>query len=90
MAVIGPDGRATPPSEWFEREGFGRLPALLYVNETGRSVFNTDAVVERQRMLNATGLVLDRAYEKGWSYQRYARTKAIERNRRRAPSPGSR
>ena len=81
--VIGPDGKATTPAQWFEQEGFSRVPALLYVNETGEAVFKTDAVVERQRMLNATGLVLDRAYEKGWSYQRYARTKAIERNRRR-------
>ena len=32
-------------------------------------------------MLNATNLVLERAYEKGWHYQRFARTKAIERNR---------
>ena len=40
----------------------------------------TDAVLERQRMLNACGLVLERAYEKGWSYQRYARSRALERS----------
>lgn len=83
--ILGPDGKPTTAAKWFEREDFSRLPALLYVNETGQAVFKTDAVIERQRMLNASGLVLDRAYEKGWSYQRYARTKAIERNRRRDP-----
>lgn len=78
--LVQPDGQITTPAAWFNDLGFSRTPALLYFNETGQAVFSTDAVVERQRMLNATGLVLDRAYERGWSYQRYARTKAIERN----------
>lgn len=78
--VVGPDGEATTPARWYEREGFSRLPALLYADESGATVFKTDALVERQRMLNATGLVLERAYEKGWSYQRFARSKAIERS----------
>ena len=78
--LMRPDGQIATPAAWFDESGFSRTPALLYFNETGQAVFRTDAVVERKRMLNATGLVLDRAYEKGWSYQRYARTKAIERN----------
>ncbi len=78
--VIGPDGEATTPARWYAREGFSRLPALLYADESGKTVFKTDALVERQRMLNATGLVLERAYEKGWSYQRFARSKAIQRS----------
>ena len=82
--LIAPDGRPTTPAQWYAQEDFSRLPALLYVSETGQTAFKTDALVERQRMLNATGLVLDRAYEKGWSYQRYARNKAIERNRQAA------
>lgn len=76
-----PGGGAGTPAGWFADAGFSRVPALLFVNETGDRVFATDALVERQRMLNSMGLVLDRAYEQGWSYQRYARTKAIERNR---------
>ncbi len=78
--VQAPDGRRTTPAQWFAQAGFSRLPALLYYDEAGRQVFETDALVERQRMLNATGRVLERAYEKGWSYQRFARSKAIERN----------
>jgi hypothetical protein len=30
-------------------------------------------------MMNAMSLVLERAYEKGWTYQKMARTKASER-----------
>ena len=30
-------------------------------------------------MLNSIGFVLDRAYEKQWTYQRYARSRAIAR-----------
>ncbi len=78
--VVGPDGRPTTGAAWFAREEFSRLPALLYTDEAGKTVFKTDAVLERQRMLNACGLVLERAYEKGWSYQRFARSRALERN----------
>ena len=78
--VVGPDGRPTNGAAWFAREEFTRLPALLYADEAGQTVFKTDAVLERQRMLNACGLVLERAYEKGWSYQRYARSRALERS----------
>lgn len=78
--VLAPDGRPTTPSAWYAAEGFSRVPALLYADEHGRTVFKTDAVVERQRMLNASGLVLERAYEKGWSYQRFARSRAIARS----------
>lgn len=80
--VLAPDGSVTTPAQWFGKEGFTRQPALLFVSEGGETVLRVDAVVERQRMLNAAGLVLERAYEKGWSYQRFARSKAIERNRR--------
>ena len=31
-------------------------------------------------MLNMSGLVLDKKYLDGWSYQRYARSKTIARN----------
>ncbi len=78
--VLGPDGRATTGAAWFAREEFSRVPALLYADEAGQTVFKTDAVLERQRMLNACGLVLERAYERGWSYQRFARSRALERS----------
>lgn len=44
-------------------------------------MFKTDALVERKHMLDTTGLVLKSAYERGWSYQRFAPSKAIQRNR---------
>lgn len=78
--VIAPDGARTTSADWFASTDFSRLPALLYVSESGETVFKTGTLVERQRMLDATGLVLERAYAKGWSYQRFARSRAIRRN----------
>ncbi|MGB5652072.1 MAG: hypothetical protein WBM59_18480, partial [Sedimenticolaceae bacterium] len=71
----------TTPAKWFADAGFSDVPAFLYVDENGNTVLRNDAVAERQRLLNMSGLVLDKKYLDGWSYQRYARSKAIERNR---------
>lgn len=78
--VLDPRGDRVTPASWFERTGFSRLPALLFFDEAGNQVLDTDAVVLRQRMLNSLSYVLERAYEKRWTYQRFARSKAIERN----------
>jgi len=78
--VATPDGARLTPSAWFERADFSRLPALLFFDANGKEVLKTDALVLRQRMLNSLNFVLERAYEKGWSYQRFARTKALERS----------
>ena len=77
--VIGPDGTPTTPAEWWSATPFARLPALMFFEENGRQVLQTDALVGRQRMLNSVNYVLQRAYEKDWSYQRFARTTAIEK-----------
>lgn len=75
--VIAPDGSRLTPAAWFARTGFSRVPALLLFDEQGRRVLQTDALVLRQRMINALHYVLERAYDKGWSYQRFARARAI-------------
>ncbi len=80
--IQSPDGARTTPAAWFAAEGFSRVPALLFVDEQGEAVLRNDALTERRRMMNMMGLVLEKKYAEGWSYQRYARTKAIERNRR--------
>jgi thioredoxin-related protein len=79
--VVAPDGRVTTAAKWFTDAAFSRVPAMLYVDEQGNTVFSNDAVTERNRFLNMSGLVLDKKYLDGWSYQRYARSKAIERLR---------
>lgn len=80
-SVLAPDGQRTTPAKWYVAEGFTQVPALLFVDETGNAVLRNDAVTEGNRLLNMSGLVLDKKYLEGWSYQRYARNKAIERNR---------
>lgn len=77
--IMGLDGKHITPAKWFENEDFSHVPAMVFYNEKGLQILKTDALVSKQRMMNAMSLVLERAYEKGWSYQKMARTKAIER-----------
>jgi thioredoxin-related protein len=78
--ILAPDGKRVTPASWFKQTSFSRLPALMFFNEKGRNVLDTDALVRRQRMINSLNFVLERAYEKGWTYQRFARSKSIERS----------
>lgn len=77
--ILAPDGNRTTPASWFGNTAFSRVPALVFFDENGNEVLKTDALVKRQRMLNSMFYVLERAYKKDWSYQRFARSKAIER-----------
>ena len=82
--VLAPDGQKLTPAQWWDKTGLDRLPALLFFNETGEEVLNTDALVRKGRMMNSLNFTLERAYEKGWTYQRFARTKSIERAQKAA------
>lgn len=84
--IRAPNGRRTTPAKWFKRLEFSRLPALVLFNENGEKVLETDALVKRQRMMNSLNFVLERAYEKDWTYQRFARAKGIERNMKKTAS----
>ncbi len=77
--LITPDGFRKTPAEWYREKRLSRVPALLFYTKNGTEVLVTDELVQKQRMINSVGFVLDEAYKKGWTYQRYARTKAIER-----------
>jgi thioredoxin-related protein len=83
--VVAPDGVRTTPAAWFNQTAFSRLPALVFFDEKGNEVLKTDALVRRARMLNSLNFVLQRAYEKGWTYQRFARTSAIEKLHKQQP-----
>jgi thioredoxin-related protein len=78
--VRHPNGHLTNPAAWYKSTDFSRLPALVFFDEKGRKVLETDALVKHQRMMNAINYVLERAYKKDWTYQRFSRNKAIERN----------
>lgn len=77
--VLTPDGGRTTPRAWYQTLGFTELPALVFFDEGGRRVLSTDALVLAHRMHNSIGFVADRAYEQGWTYQRYARSQALKR-----------
>lgn len=78
--VLLPNGARMTPAGWFKQTNFSRVPALLFFDEKGNNVLETDALVRRQRMMNSVNFVLERAYEKDWTYQRFARSKGIERS----------
>ena len=77
--VLAPDGSKLNPADWYAQSGLDRVPALVLFNESGEEVLSTDALVLKGRMMNSLNFTLERAYEKGWTYQRFARTKGIER-----------
>jgi thioredoxin-related protein len=79
--ILAPDGRKATPAQWYEQNDFTQTPAILFFDENGNKVLETDALVLSQRMMNTMNYVLEKAYEKGWTYQRFARSKAIERLR---------
>ena len=86
--LIAPDGTQTTPTSWYDRTEFTRVPALLFFDEKGNEVLRTDTLVLGQRMMNSLNYVLERAYKKGWTYQRFARSKGIERNREKQKRNG--
>lgn len=77
--LISPNGDKSTPKKWFNETGMQQLPAMLFFNESGNEVLRTDAMVLNQRMDNSLNYVLEKAYEMGWTYQRFARTKSIQR-----------
>jgi thioredoxin-related protein len=84
--VMAPNGKRVTPAAWYKQTGFTRVPALMFFDEKGNRALETDALVQHNRMMNSLNYMLERAYEKDWTYQRFARSKAIERNRRKQDS----
>lgn len=82
--VLTPSGERTRPAQWYQRLGFTQLPALVFFDEAGQRVLATDALVLQSRMQNSLGFVAERAYARGWNYQRYARSQALKK----ATEPG--
>jgi len=81
--VITPQGKRATAASWYKQTGFSRVPALLFFDEKGNEVLSTDALVMRQRMQNSLSFMTERAYEKGWTYQRQARANAIKRSQQK-------
>jgi thioredoxin-related protein len=84
--ILSPQGERVTPADWYGQTEFTRLPALLFFDNSGRQVLQTDALVLQQRMMNSLNYVDQGAYDKGWTYQRFAREQALERMRRQQGS----
>lgn len=78
--VLTPAGERTTPAAWAAQQGFTEYPALVFFEEGGRQVLETDALVLNSRMLNSLGFVTERAYDKNWTYQRFARSRALAKS----------
>lgn len=77
--VLTPGGSKTTPAKWFQKTGMSSQPAFLYFNEKGEESLRIDALVMQSRMSNSLNYMLERAYEKDWTYQRFARYQARKR-----------
>ncbi|MDX1345310.1 MAG: thioredoxin fold domain-containing protein [Sedimenticolaceae bacterium] len=75
-----PDGTTTTPATFYADSDLSRVPALMFYDESGKKALETDALVLESRMMNSINYTLDKAHEKDWTYQRYARTRSIERS----------
>ena len=72
-----PNNIKTTPAKWVEALDIQRLPAVIFFDAKGRQVLKTDAVLRQKRMVYSCKYVLDNAYDKGWTYQRYGRYQEI-------------
>lgn len=86
--IITPDGKRISPSLWYEQAKFTRTPAILLFNEEGKEVLKTDALVMRLRMVNSLKYVLERAYDKGWTFQQFGREVGRAKARRERVNKG--
>ncbi len=77
--IVTPSKEKTTPAEWVKSLGIQRLPAVFFFDKQGRQVLKTDAVLRQKRMVYSCQYVLDNAYDKGWSYQRYGRFQEIKK-----------
>jgi thioredoxin-related protein len=80
--LVRPDGKRDTPSAWFDQAGLLQTPAMLFFDENGNEVLRTDALVLNQRMMNSLNFVIEQAYLKGWTYQRFARSKGAEKRQK--------
>lgn len=77
--VLAPNGERTNPAAWADALGFTQHPALAFFDEGGRAVLTSDGLILKSRMMNSIGFVTERAFERGWTYQRFARSRAMAR-----------
>ena len=80
--VLLPDGKLSTPAKWYTQSSFSRLPALMFFSESGSLSLKTDAYVLQNRMMNSINYMREKAYLKDWTYQQFARSKAIERSQK--------
>jgi thioredoxin-related protein len=80
-ALIKPDKTTTTPAKWVKALNFQHFPALVFFDAKGRQVLQTDSLLRKRRMLYSCQYVLENAFDKGWSYQRFGRFKEGERRR---------
>ncbi len=81
-ALTKPDKTSTTPAQWVKALNFQHFPALVFFDKQGRQVLQTDALLRKKRMLYSCQYVLENAFDKGWSYQRFGRFKEGEKKRK--------
>lgn len=84
--ILAPSGKRINAAEWYEQSKFTRVPAIVLLTEKGKEVLKTDALVMRLRMVNSMKYVVEKAYTKGWTFQRFGREKGRAKARKKSPN----
>ena len=77
--IITPDGNCTTSATLFRWYAFNRMPAIAIFDVDGHAVLKTDSHLLPRRMMNFLNFVLEKAYEKGWTYKQFANTKSDDK-----------
>ena len=76
--LLAPGGGSTPGA-WARELGITRVPAFVFFDESGKEVFRVESLVLRQRTERGLMYVLEKAYDRGETYQEFTRKKTIEK-----------
>ncbi|MGV6827710.1 MAG: thioredoxin fold domain-containing protein [bacterium] len=82
--LVKPDGEVSTPRQWTESLQLSYVPTILLFDEQGVRRQLIDFPVFNQRLENSLTFMLEKAYQKGHTYQRHAREKGAERYRAKA------
>lgn len=70
--------KRTTPAAWYTELELNHRPSLLFLTPDGKEIVKTDSVVMPFRMMILLYYVLEKGYEQGWTYQKYAKMRGQE------------
>lgn len=75
--VITPDGTRTTSRDWAHELGLFYTPSILFFDENGNEIIRVDSVVRFVRLRTVLEYVLDKAYQRYPTFQRWRQAQTI-------------